>query len=125
MTQGIKEFVRMAREDSLTTICAVVFGISSLIVAQPTVISFLSPASALLAVQISEFIQKASVVVGLIFAAQSKPGDLQTKDVIPEVLAENQPEGKEELQNPTDSEKPAILPTQTKNTPAAPKRERF
>lgn len=108
MIQGIKEFVRMAKDDPATTLCAIVFGLTSLIVAQPTVISFLPEATALIVVQVSEFIQKASIFVGLVFAAQSKPNDLQKKDVIPEVLTTNQPKGKEELQNP--EVKPVVTP---------------
>lgn len=100
MIANVKKVVDFIRTDPLTSACAIALALSSLIVGQPGLVAFAGPASALIIVQIAEFIQKASVVIGLLFSAQTKPDDLQKKDVIPEVLTKNQPEGKEELQNP-------------------------
>ncbi len=99
MLDNIRSIVKLLREDWITTTCSVAFIVASLIVNTPELVNFAGSIAPTI-VQISDFVQKASIAIGLAFAAQSKTkdeNDLFKKDVVPEVLMENQHESKEDL----------------------------
>ncbi len=69
----IKLIVEYAASNKLTTICAVVWTIVSVITANPTSVAFLGPASQALVLQVSLFLKDAAVAFGFIFAAEKLP----------------------------------------------------
>jgi hypothetical protein len=69
----IKIIVEYAASNKLTTICAVVWTIVSMITANPTSVAFLGPASQALVLQVSLFLKDAAVAFGFIFAAEKLP----------------------------------------------------
>jgi hypothetical protein len=93
----INKFWEAFKRDKVTTICGLVFAVAYYISSEPNSVAFLGPDIANFMVGLAGFLKGLSVAVGLLFAAQTRPDALVQKDVIKEVLTENQPEGKKEL----------------------------
>jgi hypothetical protein len=93
----INKFWEAFKRDRVTSICGLVFAVAYYISSEPNSVAFLGPDIANFMVGLAGFLKGLSVAVGLLFAAQTRPDSLAQKDVIKEVLTENQPEGKKEL----------------------------
>lgn len=72
MLDKIKFFVEFAKHNKMTTICALSWGIISLITSNPSAIAFIGPSAAALVLQVSMFLKDAVLAIGLLFAADSK-----------------------------------------------------
>ena len=95
------------RRDPATSICGLIFLISYYVSSEPTSVAFLGTETANFLVGLAGFVKGLSVAAGFFFAAQSRPETLVEKDVIKEVLTENQPEGKKVLMSDESDTKPA------------------
>jgi hypothetical protein len=93
----INKFWEAFKRDKITTICGLVFAVAYYISSEPNSVAFLGPDIANFMIGLAGFLKGLSVAVGLLFAAQTRPDSPVQKDVIKEVLTENQPEGKKEL----------------------------
>ena len=93
----INKFWEAFKRDRVTSICGLVFAVAYYISSEPNSVAFLGPDIANFMVGLAGFLKGLSVAVGLLFAAQTRPDSHAQKDVIKEVLTENQPEGKKEL----------------------------
>ena len=71
--ETISSFIKLFRQDPITTSCGTVFAISYYIVNNPDSISFLGEQALIFIVKICEFLRGASVSIGLLFATQAKP----------------------------------------------------
>jgi hypothetical protein len=95
--ESLTKFLTNFRRDPLTSWCGLVALLSYSISNNPGSVAFLGPDVATFLVGMANFLKEMSLAAGLFFAAQSRPETLVEKDVIKEVLTENQPEGKKEL----------------------------
>ncbi len=68
----IKLIVEYAAQNKVTTLCAIVWTVVSLITANPSSIAFIGPSAQALTLQIATFFKTVAVGVGLLFAADSK-----------------------------------------------------
>lgn len=102
----INKFWEAFKRDRITTICGLVFAVAYYVSSEPNSVAFLGATAAPFVVGLAGFLKGLSVAIGLLFAAQSRPDTLVEKDVIKEVLTENQPEGKKELM----SDEPDVRP---------------
>jgi hypothetical protein len=75
MFNKIKAFLAFAAENKITTACAVVWGLISLISGNPSSVAFLGPATSAVVLQIAAFLKDWIVLIGLLFAADGKIQD--------------------------------------------------
>lgn len=95
--EALTKLLSNFRRDPATSLCGLAFLISYYVSSEPASVAFLGPEIANFIVGLAGFVKGLSVAAGLLFAAQSRPETLVEKDVIKEVLTENQPEGKKVL----------------------------
>lgn len=77
MLDKIKFFVEFATHNKMTTICALTWGLISLITSNPSAIAFIGPSASALVLQVSMFLKDAVLAIGLLFAADSKMPSLE------------------------------------------------
>ena len=103
----INKFWEAFKRDKITSLCGIIFACAYYVSSEPNSVAFLGAENATFIVGLAGFLKGLSVAVGLLFAAQSRPDSLVEKDVIKEVLTENQPEGKKVLMSDESDTKPA------------------
>lgn len=94
--ETLEKFIELFKKAPVTSVCGVLFALAFYISNNKESIAFLPDATEVFVIGLCDFIRGAAPAVGLLFAAQVG-STMEKKEVIPQVLAENQPEGKKEL----------------------------
>ena len=94
--ETLTKFAELFKKAPVTSVCGVLFALAFYISNNKESIAFLPNSTEDFIIGLCDFIRGAAPAVGLLFAAQVG-STMEKKEVIPEVLVENQPEGKKDL----------------------------